>query len=254
MKFKINIRKEIRIGVALIGLSFMIAFSERKQGGALCKDIIVEIENINNNHFLDEADILRLVQTSGQSIKGIGLSRINLKAIETKLKYDKHIKEAELFGDHKGNLNVKIDLRKPIARIVQEDAPDAYISEVGIIMGVSDKFTSRVMIISGRFVKELLEKGDLMKFEEGRALMEMIEFITEDPFWKAQIAQMDINNHGEITLYPQVTGQLVEFGTPDNFESKFRKLLVFYKEVLPQKGWTRYERVNLKYEGQVIAE
>ena len=254
MKFKINIRKEIRIGVALIGLSFMIAFSERKQGGALCKDIIVEIENINNNHFLDEADILRLVQTSGQSIKGIGLSRINLKAIETKLKYDKHIKEAELFGDHKGNLNVKIDLRKPIARIVQEDAPDAYISEEGIIMGVSDKFTSRVMIISGRFVKELLEKGDLMKFEEGRALMEMIEFITEDPFWKAQIAQMDINNHGEITLYPQVTGQLVEFGTPDNFESKFRKLLVFYKEVLPQKGWTRYERVNLKYEGQVIAE
>ena len=254
MKFKINIRKEIRIGVALIGLSFLIAFSERKQGGALCKDIIVEIENINNNHFLDEADILRLVQTSGQSIKGIGLSRINLKAIETKLKYDKHIKDAELFGDHKGNLNVNIDLRKPIARIVQEDAPDAYISEEGIIMGVSDKFTLRVMIISGRFVKELLEKGDLMKFEEGRALMEMIEFITEDPFWKAQIAQMDINNHGEITLYPQVTGQLVEFGTPDNFESKFRKLLVFYKEVLPQKGWTRYERVNLKYEGQVIAE
>ncbi len=254
MKFKLNIRKEIRIGVALIGLSFLIAFSERKQGGALCKDIIVEIENINDNHFLDEEDILRLVETSGQSIKGIGLARINLKAIETKLKYDKHIKEAELFGDHKGNLIVSIDLRRPIARIVQEDAPDAYISEEGIIMGVSDKFTSRVMIISGRFVKELLEKGDLMKFEEGRVLMEMIEFITVDPFWKAQIAQMDINNHGEITLYPQVTGQLVEFGTPDNFESKFRKLLVFYKEVLPQKGWTRYERVNLKYEGQVIAE
>ncbi len=254
MKLKLNIRKEIRIGAALIGLSFLIAFSERKQGGALCKDIIVEIENINNNHFLDEADILRLVETSGQSIKGVGISRINLKAIEKKLKYDKHIKEAELFGDHKGNLIVNIELRRPIARIVQEDAPDAYISEEGIIMGVSEKFTSRVMIISGRFVKELLEKGDLMKFEEGRVLMEMIEFITEDPFWKAQIAQMDINSRAEITLYPQVTGQLVEFGTPENFESKFRKLLVFYKEVLPQKGWTKYERVNLKYEGQVIAE
>lgn len=254
MKVKINIKKEIRIVAALVGLSFLIAFSERKQGGALCKDIVVEIENINDNHFLDEADILRLVETSGQPIKGTGLSRINLKAIEKKLKYDKHIKEAELFGDHKGNLIVNIELRRPIARIVQEDAPDAYISEEGIIMSVSDKFTSRVMIISGRFVKELLEKGNLMKFEEGKKLMEMIEFINEDVFWKAQIAQMDINSRGEITLYPQVTGQLVEFGTPVNFESKFRKLLVFYKEVLPQKGWTRYERVNLKYEGQVIAE
>lgn len=254
MKVKFNIRKEIRIGAALIGLSCLIAFSERKQGGAICKAVIVEIENINDNHFLDEADILRLVETSGQAIKGTGLSRINLKAIETKLKYDKHIKEAELFGDHKGNLIVNIELRRPVARIVQEDAPDAYISEEGVIMGVSEKFTSRVMIITGRFAKQLLESGNLMKFDEGTRLMEMIEFIAADPFWKAQIAQMDINNRGEITIYPQVTGQLVEFGTPEQFESKFRKLLVFYKEVLPQKGWTRYERVNLKYAGQVIAE
>ncbi|MEJ0057825.1 MAG: hypothetical protein WDN75_20560 [Bacteroidota bacterium] len=58
-----------------------------------------------------------------------------------------------LYGDHKGNLIVSVELRRPIARIVQEDAPDAYISEEGIIMSVSEKFTSRVMIISGRFVK-----------------------------------------------------------------------------------------------------
>jgi cell division protein FtsQ len=93
-----------------------------------------------------------------------------------------------------------------------------------------------------------------MKLEEGRKLMEMIEFINENPFWKAQIAQMDISSQAEITLYPQITGQLVEFGTTENFEGKFKKLMVFYKEVLPQKGWTRYERVNLKYQGQVIAQ
>lgn len=254
MKLKLNIRKEIKVGVAIVGLSFLIAFSERKQGGALCKDIIVEIENLNDNHFLDEADILRMVETSGQQVRGTSLSRINLKAIETKLKHDKHIREAELFGDLKGNLIVTIKLRRPIARFTQEDAPDAYLSEEGITMGISEKFTSRVMVISGKFVKHLLEKGDLMKLEEDKKLMEMITFISEDSFWKAQIAQMDVNGRGEIMIYPQVTGQLVEFGTPDNFEAKFKKLMVFYKEVLPQKGWTRYQRVNLKYEGQVIAE
>jgi cell division protein FtsQ len=82
----------------------------------------------------------------------------------------------------------------------------------------------------------------------------MIHFVNESQFWKAQVAQLDINSQGDIILYPQVTGQLVEFGTSENFEEKFRKLMVFYKEILPQKGWTRYERVNLKYEGQVIAE
>jgi len=110
------------------------------------------------------------------------------------------------------------------------------------------------MVITGRFVGQLLEKGDLRKFEEGRRLMDMIEFINHDEFWKAQVAQMDISSKEEITIYPQVTGQLVEFGTPENFELKFRKLMVFYKEVLPQKGWTKYARVNLKYDGQVIAQ
>lgn len=254
MKFKINIRKEIKVVATLAGLTLLIAFSEKKQGGAVCKNIVVEIENINDNHFLDEADVLHLVESSGQSVKGISLSRINLMAIESKLKYDKHIKEAELYGDLKGNLIVSVELRRPIARIVQEDAPDAYISEEGIIMSISEKFTSRVMVISGKFVKQLLEKGDMMKFNEGKKLMQMINYVSEEPFWRAQIAQMDINADGEILIYPQVTGQLVEFGTPEKYDDKLRKLMVFYKEVLPQKGWSKYERVNLKYEGQVIAE
>lgn len=253
MKTKFNIRKEIKIATVLIGLSFLIAFAERKQGGAVCKNVSVEIENLNENHFLDEADVMKLVETSGETIKGIGIDRINLKDIEKKLKYDKHILDAELFGDLKGNLVVNVELRRPIARIVQSDAPDAYIAEDGVIMPVSEKYTSRVLLISG-YVKPLLESEDLNKSEEGKQLLEMIEYINANRFWKAQVAQLDIDRNGRIDIFPQVTGQRVEFGKPENIEIKFKKLMIFYKEILPARGWTRYERVNLEYEGQVIAE
>ena len=251
---KINIRKEVKITVALLGLSFLIAFSERKQSVAVCKDIVVELDNLHENHFMDEAEILKLVEESGQSIKGVSIERVNLKGIEAKLKFDKHILDADLYGDLKGNLVVNVELRRPIARIVQSDAPDAYISEDGVIMPVSEKYTSRVVLISGAFVKTLLESEDLNKTEEGKQLLKMIEFIHEDKFWRAQVAQLDINSAGKISIYPQITGQRVEFGKPENIEEKFRKLMIFYKEILPQRGWTRYERVNLEYEGQVIAE
>ena len=254
MKWKVNIRTEIKVAVALIGVSFLIAFTERKQGGSVCKDIVVELDNLNENHFMDEVDVLKLVEGSGQPIKGIGIDRINLKAIETKLRYDKHILKADLYGDLKGNLVVDVELRRPIARIVQADAPDAYISEEGVIMPVSEKYTSRVVLISGAFVKGLLESEDLNKTDEGKQLLEMIEFINEDKFWKAQVAQLDINSAGKVFIYPQITGQRVEFGKPENIEEKFKKLMIFYKDILPQRGWTRYERVNLEYEGQVIAE
>jgi cell division protein FtsQ len=65
---------------------------------------------------------------------------------------------------------------------------------------------------------------------------------------------LDIDRSGRIDIFPQVTGQRVEFGKPENIEMKFKKLMIFYKEILPARGWTRYERVNLEYEGQVIAE
>ncbi|MBI3219929.1 MAG: cell division protein FtsQ [Bacteroidetes bacterium] len=253
MKTKFSIRKEIKVAVAILGLSFLIAFSERKQGGAVCKDIVVELDNLSENHFLDEADVLHLVEGSGEPVKGVGISRIKLKEIEKKLKYDKHILDAELFGDLKGNLIVNVELRRPIARIVQSDAPDAYIAEDGVIMPVSEKYTARVVLISGA-VKPLLESEDLNRTEEGKQLMAMIEFINADPFWKAQVAQLDIQKNGKVVIYPQVTGQLVEFGKPENLEVKFKKLMVFYKEILPTRGWTRYERVNLEYEGQVVAE
>lgn len=254
MKWKLTIRNDVKVAVALIGISFLIAFGERKQGGSVCTNILIEIENIHENHFLDEADVMKLLDNSGLPIKGSGIDRIKLKEIETKLKIDKHIQDAQLFGDLKGNLIVKVELRRPLARIVQSEAPDAYIAEDGVIMPVSEKYTSRVTLISGGMMKKLLESQDLNKTEEGQQILAMIRFVNEDKFWKAQVAQMDINSDGRITIYPQVTGQKVEFGKAVNIEDKFKKLMIFYKKVLPQRGWTRYERVNLEYEGQVIAE
>jgi len=197
---------------------------------------------------------MRLVQLSNPHIKGTAITDLDLKGIERKIKYDNHIFDAELFGDLKGNLVVNVELRRPIARIVQNDGKDHYIAEDGTVMTISEKYASRVILLSGPSALKLVKDGNLNRSEEGKAIMEMIRFVNESPFWKAQVAQLDIAENGKVLLYPQVTGQEVEFGKPENIEEKFKKLMIFYKEILPRKGWTRYERVNLEYEGQVIAE
>jgi cell division protein FtsQ len=253
LKAKFSIRNEFKIAAGLLLVSFLIAFSERKQAGVLCANVRVEIRNIHENHFMDEADVTKLVQASIPTLKGTALRRIDLASVERALMADRHIKDAELYGDLKGNLVVRVDLRRPMARVIQDDAPDAYVAEDGAVMGISDKFSSRVLILTGKGMKPLVESGDFTKSEEGRQLVEVMEYIFEDPFWTAQVAQLDLNAKGDITLYPQVTGQVVDFGKAEGYQEKLRKLMVFYKEILPQKGWTRYERVNLTYEGQLIA-
>lgn len=254
MKLKWNIRAEVKIAIAIIGLSLLIAFSERKQNGVVCKNIVVDLENTNENHFLEEADILNIIESSGQTIIGKNIEEINLRALESKLEQDKHISSAEMFGDVKGNLTVNVTLRRPIARLVRTDGPDAYVGEDGKVMETSQKYSARIILVSGDIVNKLITKGDLNATEEGLELMAMIEYVNNDKFWKAQVAQLDFNKSGKVFIYPQVTGQVVEFGWPVNIEVKFQKLMIFYKEILPQMGWTKYDRVNVEFEGQVIAE
>jgi len=253
-KFDIKIRTEVKIGAVIICLFFLIAFSERKQSGVVCKNIVVELENTNENHFLDEADVLKMIESTGQPIIGKSIDQINLRLLESKLESDKHISSAELFGDVKGNLTVNIQLRRPVARLIRTDGPDAYVAEDGQVMETSEKYAARIILVSGSVVSRLIEAGDLRASDEGVQLMEMIDFINGNQFWKAQIAQLDFNNAGKVFIYPQVTGQIVEFGKIENVEVKFQKLMIFYKEILPQMGWTKYDRVNVEYEGQVIAE
>jgi cell division protein FtsQ len=254
MKLKINIKREAKIVGIVVVVFGLIAFTERMKGDVAVRDIQVKIENIHENHFLDEEDVLGLMAVNRENLRGTSMSDLNFRNIEKKIMKDPFIKDADVYSDLKGNILVNVELRRPVARIVRNDGPDGYIAEDGTIMPVSEKFTSRVVLISGGFVRQLLQMDNAYQTEEGTQLMEMINAIREDEFWKAQIAQLDIDSKAKVTIMPQVGDESIEFGKPDNLEMKFSKLRIFYKEILPRVGWNKYNRVNLEYEGQIVAE
>lgn len=254
MKINFNIKRELKITAILAVVFVLIAFSERKQGSVSVKDIVIKIENIEGNQFIDESDIVDLMQLDEENLKGASLDKLNLKQIETRIKTNRFVKDAQLYSDLKGNLVVKATLRRPVARLIRNDGPDGYIAEDGTVMPVSDKFTTRVVLISGSYIRGLLSLENLNKTEETKNLMTMLDMIREDDFWRAQIAQLDIDSKGHINIMPQIGGQIIEFGVANNLETKFKKMKIFYKEILPQRGWNTYKRVNLEYEGQIIAE
>src|SRR5690606_32846202 len=196
----------------------------------------------------------KLMATDIEALRGADVKSIDLNEIEKRIRQDSYVKEAELYNDLKGNLVVNVRLRRPLARIVRNDGPDGYIAEDGTIMPASDKFTSRTTLISGERAASLLQSDNIAASEEGRALLELLQYIQADEFWKAEIAQLDIDSKGRVSMYPQVGDERIEFGRPETFERKFAKLSIYYKEILPRTGWNKYGRVNLEYEGQIVAE
>lgn len=251
---KLRLNNTYLMIIAGLILFIFIGLVEKKQRSRNLNDVVIEIKHEYDNFFIDRAEIHKLINDqSEEQLLDFSVKNINLKAIEERIKSNKFVKSVDVYKDLKGSLIISISQRRPIARIIRKTGPDAYIGENGVILPTSEEFTARVVLVSGKIVDNLIE-NDLESGDQNATLLDVLKYIDADPFWKAQIAQIELNEDNEMIMYPQVGKQTITFGTPDNFEKKFRNLKVFFTRVLPEKGWNEYENVNIKYNNQIVCE
>ena len=136
---------------------------KRTQTGAIAVKILLSKSRISKAISLSmrAKDLIRIGW--GKPGRAPSLGR---RSIWKNLKKDSNesfCKDAQLYSDLKGNLVVKAKLRRPIARLIRNDGPDGYIAEDGTVMPVSDKFTTRVVLISGSYIRGLLSLENLNK-------------------------------------------------------------------------------------------
>jgi len=255
MKFpKINIRRDIKLAVLLVMAFSAIAFVERKQDHKKIKELNILIHDEGNNYFLNKEEVHKLITANERDfVIGSSYDNINLKAIENRVRNNQYVSSTQAFKDLKGNLTIEISLSKPMARIIRKDKDDSYLCKSGKIIATSEKYTPRVLLISGDYMDQITS-GNIESDSLFGPVYKLVNFINNDEFWKAQIAQLNIDRSGDITIYPQVTKQYIEFGEAENIDEKFLKLKYFYTKILPFKGWNHYARVNVEYENQIICE
>ncbi|WP_370087542.1 cell division protein FtsQ/DivIB [Ekhidna sp.] len=237
-------------GLLLITL---ITFAGIKNNGRTVEEVKVEITDQEGNFFTDQLEVVDLMtDKSADYVLGVEMGNLDPKVLEERVEANPFVKDAQVYRDLKGNLQVKVEQSKPIARLFIDGKKDRYIDADGRVLPVNAKHTARVPLMETEF--EFMWEENLSESKYGKQIFELLTFIEKDKFWKAQIAHIFIKKDGEIELYPQVTKQVVEFGKPEDLDRKFSKLMTFYKEILPKKGWNTYDRVNLKFENQIICE
>lgn len=255
MKKRETIFRVLGIVAGVVTLVLLVSFSPKNFMGYRVEDIDVEIENAFENFFIDEEDVLELIMSNeGDSILGDAMGRVSLKEVESRIESHSFVKNAEVYRDLKGHLVVKAIQNKPVARLVSPRGQNAYIGESGELLPVSLKYTARVPVITGRYVDALMEMSNVQDDEYAMKVKALIDFILAEEFWRMQVAQLDIDSEGNINMYTQIGDQTIEFGKATEVEKKFKKLKIFYKQIMPTKGWNTYDRVNLAYKDQIICE
>lgn len=231
----------------------LITFSGVKNNNRKVSTVDVYIEQKDGNFFTDQLEVLSLMTLNESDyVEGVELRELDPKKLEQRIESNPFINDAQVYRDLKGNLRVKVTQSEPIARVFIAGEADRYIDQDGNILPVNAKHTARVPLLETAF--EFSWEKNLNETSYGRNLFDLLKFIEEDEFWRAQIAHVMVQKDGAVEMLPQVTKQRIEFGMPEDFESKFKKLMIFYKEILPTKGWNVYNTVNVKFENQIICE
>ncbi|MBN7813939.1 cell division protein FtsQ/DivIB [Algoriphagus pacificus] len=250
---KIRIKKTLVFLVLSLVLVGFIGFVEKQTTYKTFQGTEINIKGVSGVYFVEEKEVTEMLKAAFPELKaGLMLEEVQLKAIEDRLSGHPFIKSVEASIGQKGILYLTIQQHQPIARIARPYAADAYITIEGKVIPTSPSYTSRVLILQGKHAEQLMEKGDVM--EQMPELMELINFIVEDEFWAAQIPELEINSKTDIRMMQQVGKQVIEFGDAKDIKEKFKKIEVFYKEILPRKGWNAYSRVSVKFKDQIVCE
>ena len=222
-----------------------------KRNNEHCTKVDIRISGVQNNFFIDKKAVISILEnTNGGKLENKPVHKIDLALMEAVLKKSKWIKNAELFFDNNNVLEVKITEREPIARIFTTSGQSFYIDSSLARLPLSDKFSPRLPVFTD-FPTDVivLSKEDSALV---RDIKKMSEFIAVDPFWMAQVDQIDISPNREFDLIPKLGDQVIHFGNADGCEEKFEKLLTFYKQVLSKIGWNHYSSISVQFNNQVI--
>ncbi len=265
MNINVHIRKLLFvIGWCLAGgcMLVLLVAAIKQRNNKTCSGYRIEIAGNGaagagaGATFIDKKEVENMLVTgfpgsaSGRAWIGRPLLSFDLPRMESILGKNAWVRNAQLFFDNNGILRVNITERVPIARVFSTAGASCYIDSSGVELPLSDRLKVQLPVFTGYPVqKTRLHGADSLLSVQVRKLA---VFIGKDPFWSAQIAQVDISPARTFEMTPLVGDHLIAFGDGDDYEQKFHRLFVFYKEVLSRTGFDKYARIDIQYNGQVI--
>ena len=225
----------------LLAISFFVAlllFTNQRQHAQnmYLKKIIIEESNDN---FINQKIVLDFLQDNAVYFDSILPNNYSKEDLENLLISHPSIKDVEVFGSQKGDVNILIEQKQAVVRL-KGNAGDYYLDEFGKRMELCSNYTPNLAVVTGDFT-----------VNDHISIFQFISHINKSDFWRSQITQVHFDQ-GEVFLIPRIGSHKVNVGSFSNIIDKLNNLYHFYKVVMPHKGWQAYSDINLSFENQIV--
>ena len=226
-------------GLFLLGLVvFLYAFSSFKNNSRPVSSVNVQFTG-EDNVFITSEMVNKLLIQSQKKLYFLPKDAIDLKEMEFLLESNDMIKSAQVYLTVNGEVRVKVEQKRPIARVDSDDV--FYIDEDGFRMPLSSQHSARVPLAYG-----IVDEADL------ETVYKVALTVYKDSFLKTYVTEIHQNENKEISLKLRLLDFEVLVGTLDNLEIKLQNLKAFYQKAKKDTMLDVYKSVNLQFENQVV--
>ena len=237
--------------VLIGGVITLLVSANSKAKTRTCKGVVVSINNEGERIYVEKEAVLKSMETTAQvSLVKKHIGDINLILLEKALEKNPWIRDAEMFFDTKDMLHVAVSERVPIARIFTTAGNSFYIDSTGFHLPLLESYSAKLPVITGFTTARRLSNADSALLQQAK---EVVQTVGTDPFWNAQVGQIDITPDKKFELIPVIGSHVIRLGSGTNVKEKLARLMVFYQQVLPKAGLAKYSALDLQYQGQVVA-
>lgn len=223
-------------------LTTAVVWANYQQQSQKCRDVKVRIVNADATMFVTKQGILRDLADMNMSPIGMPMSQINTDNIERRLSQSEYLEGVECYFDNSDNLIIEARQLVPVMRIFDGEQ-SYYVNRDGKRMSALGRYHVDVPVVEGHF------SGTF----KPTSLLPMMEYVAKDPALNALVTMYVVRDSSNICFVPSISGHIVNMGDGKDYESKFAKLLLFYRKVMPVKGWNTYKEISLKWNYQVVA-
>jgi cell division protein FtsQ len=244
------------------GTLVLLGFASQSNRAHPCREFRIRVDHSGGSQFVTTEDLRRAVTLELDSLEGRKIGPGALSRIREVVLSNPFVDRAAVYRTIGGDLHVEVSQREPILRVVNSRNQGYYLDRGGRMMPLSPAYAARVPVATGHIAASYSPDTRLSDAEgpagpKGqehvlRELYRLARHIDGDNFWSAFIDQVYVTPAGEFELIPKNGAHTIEFGSTEDMEEKFEKLLFFYRNGLSRVGWGYYRRVNVKYAKQVV--
>lgn len=237
-----KIAKWVILAALLVYAAGISVWANREARDHVCTGIEVDVDGISQSDSAIRRGVIEELKKYPKRIIGTQIHDLNVADIEKFIARYNNFESVNCLISSRGQLVVRIVPLIPVMRVFYGDN-SYYINKDGKHITSNAEFYSEVPIVTGRFNKKFQPK----------AVLPLVNYIGKDPMLRELVSMIEAQDADNLILVPRIRGHVVNFGDTTRLEEKKKNLALFYRQVMPYKGWEEYDTISVKFRGQVVA-